>query len=340
MATPPFTSTAVAAKFQSYPPHARPALLALRALVFRMARNTPGVGTLDETLKWGEPAYLTKNRAGTTIRIDWKCKVPSRVSLYFHCQTSLVASFRSLFPNDFVFEGNRAIHVGLETPLPMDALAVCIEAALTYHLAKRAGPMAVWKMPPRRAARSGSTVPHAGVAPGQDGMTIAAATADDAAGIAHVHVQSWQAAYAGILDPTFLDRLCVDDRARRWQDTMARRESETLVARCGGEVQGFVSFAHCRDEGAERHQGEVWALYAKPQAWGRGIGRALLARALGALRAAGRPDVSLWVLSKNHRAIAFYRSFGFEAVAGSAKQFELGGRQVDEICMRLRQVAS
>lgn len=137
----PFQSQVVAAKFESYPPEARKPLLALRELVFDTARSLAGVAAIEETLKWGEPAYLTTNKSGTTIRIDWKPKYPERYSVYCHCQTQLIETFRALFPEDFEFEGNRGMHMGLDAPMPTDALRVCIEAALTYHL-KRSQPKA------------------------------------------------------------------------------------------------------------------------------------------------------------------------------------------------------
>ena len=130
----PFKNTSVASKFESYPPVVRRRLLALRELVFRTARAHPEVGELEETLKWGEPAYVTKNGAGSTVRMDWKAKNPNRYAMYFHCQTNLVESFRSMFPNDFKFEGNRALVFEVEERVPLDALSVCIAASLTYHL--------------------------------------------------------------------------------------------------------------------------------------------------------------------------------------------------------------
>jgi hypothetical protein len=130
----PFKNTSVAAKFESYPPVVRRKLLALRELVFRTARSHPEIGELEETLKWGEPAYVTKNGAGSTVRLDWKAKNPNRYAMYFHCQTNLIESFRSMFPNDFEFEGNRALLFQVEERVPLDALSVCIAASLTYHL--------------------------------------------------------------------------------------------------------------------------------------------------------------------------------------------------------------
>ena len=134
----PFTDPAVAAHFDAYPPLVRKKMLALREMVFATAARVEGVGDLLETLKWGEPSYVTaQTRSGSTVRMDWKRKSPDQYALYFHCQTGLVESFRSLFPNDFTFDGNRALVFKLDDKLPADALTICIEASLTYHTRKR-----------------------------------------------------------------------------------------------------------------------------------------------------------------------------------------------------------
>jgi hypothetical protein len=133
----PFANAEVAAKFGAYPPNVRPKLLALRELVFQAAATAEGVGEIEESLKWGEPAYVTRNKSGSTVRMDWKKKAPDHYALYFNCQTNLVETFRTLFPNDFKFEGNRALVFSLHDKVPKDSLAMCITASLTYHLKKR-----------------------------------------------------------------------------------------------------------------------------------------------------------------------------------------------------------
>lgn len=136
----PFESVTVAQAFDAYPPAMRRKLLALRELIFKTAASTEGVGKLEETLKWGEPAYVTsRSRSGSTIRINRVKKSQSTYAIYFNCQTNLVETFRTLFPTDFKFEGNRAIVFGESDPVPTDALRFCIAAALTYHRSKRAG---------------------------------------------------------------------------------------------------------------------------------------------------------------------------------------------------------
>ncbi len=167
-------------------------------------------------------------------------------------------------------------------------------------------------------------------------MEILPATADDANGIATAHVRSWQVAYAGILDPAFLAGLSVEQRAERWRGILVADASQTLVAHepAVGGVAGFISHGPWRDDEADGAHGEVWALYTHPDAWGQGVGRALMSAAVDALQAQGRHTVSLWVLSANERGMRFYRAQGFQPVDGSAKRFELGGRQVEEVCMR------
>lgn len=129
---------AVASKFASYPPAVRRKLLLLRKLILETAAATDGVGRLEETLKWGEPAYVTRETGmGSTVRIDWKNATPNQYAIYFNCNTNLVETFRSLFPHDFRFEGHRALIFDVSDVVPTEALEFCIAAALTYHHTKR-----------------------------------------------------------------------------------------------------------------------------------------------------------------------------------------------------------
>ena len=127
----------VAAAFEAYPPKIRAKLLRLRKLILDTARRTDGVGPVTETLKWGEPAYLTEaTKSGSTIRLGWKQKTPGQLGIYFNCNTTLVDTFRTLFP-ELAYEGNRAIVFQANDTLPVDDLCECFAAALTYHMRKR-----------------------------------------------------------------------------------------------------------------------------------------------------------------------------------------------------------
>lgn len=125
---------AVAERYAAYPAATRVRLLALRALVFETAAATPGVGRIEETLKWGQPSYLTpETGSGTTVRID--AHSGGGVAMFVHCQTDLVATFRRHYPR-LDYEGARAI-VMRDGPVDEAALRHCIGLALTYHERKR-----------------------------------------------------------------------------------------------------------------------------------------------------------------------------------------------------------
>jgi len=133
---PPFEDPAVHAVFAGFEPPVRERLMQIRALIFSVAGETPEVGSLVETLKWGQPAYLPKKpRVGTTIRLG----VPKTggYAVFTHCQTSLISDFRVMFDDVFDFDGNRAVLFdGAEDP-DMEKLASLVRRALTYHLKGR-----------------------------------------------------------------------------------------------------------------------------------------------------------------------------------------------------------
>ena len=128
----------VRAAFDAFPAKMRPRFEQLRALIFATAQ-AEGVGPLTETLKWGEPAYLTEaTGAGTTVRLGRTRAAPDRCALLVNCRTSLLDGFRARFP-ELETEGDRAVLVAPDGPLP-DAVLPCIAEALTYHAAKRRRP--------------------------------------------------------------------------------------------------------------------------------------------------------------------------------------------------------
>ena len=127
----------VDAVFSSYPSPVRPKLLALRRLILDTAKRTEGVGALEETLRWGQPSYLTtESRSGSTVRIDQVKTVSGCYAVYFHCRTGLVETFRELYP-ELRYGGNRSILLDAGERLPEAALRHCIALALTYHSRKR-----------------------------------------------------------------------------------------------------------------------------------------------------------------------------------------------------------
>lgn len=124
----------VAEIFENYPKDMRNKLMFLRQLVFDVASEAEDVGDVEETVKWGEPSYVTKG--GSTIRMDWKRSAPEQYAMYFHCKTKLVDTFKELYSGKLKFEGNRAIIFGENDSVPVNELKHCIYLSLTYHSKK------------------------------------------------------------------------------------------------------------------------------------------------------------------------------------------------------------
>ncbi len=129
------TSPEFESKFASYPDFVRDKMHILRALVHESASELPEITKLEETLKWGEPSFLTRN--GSTLRIDWKPKNPDQYAVYFKCTSRLVETFKIVFGNLFDYEKNRAILFQLNQNVPTSELKKCIKASLLYHKVKQ-----------------------------------------------------------------------------------------------------------------------------------------------------------------------------------------------------------
>ena len=129
-----FENSAVAGVFDNYPAEIQSEMIALRQLIIDTASETEGVEALEETLKWGEPSYLTKG--GSTIRIDWKPSNPNEYAMYFNCKSKLVDTFKELYKEELTFDGNRAIVLKTGIAIPVNELKHCVSLALTYHRVK------------------------------------------------------------------------------------------------------------------------------------------------------------------------------------------------------------
>jgi len=112
-------------------------LLQVRDLIFAIAAKDDNVGRLTETLKWGEPAYLTdETGSGSTIRLG-RLKDSDHAAILFNCKTTLVDTFRERFPDQFEYRQTRALLLPVAGKLPKQELSVCLSLALTYHLDRR-----------------------------------------------------------------------------------------------------------------------------------------------------------------------------------------------------------
>jgi ribosomal protein S18 acetylase RimI-like enzyme len=160
-------------------------------------------------------------------------------------------------------------------------------------------------------------------------VRVRPARPDDAAAVAEVHVRTCQAAYEHVFGA---ERLAAIDPTRR--RTLAERaiaSGNVVVAEQDGKVVGFVSVGPSTDVDGE---GELFAIYLLPEAWGSGAGRDLMDAAKELLRAS-YTDATLYVLDDNPRARRFYEREGW-ALDGVTKADEFLGMAVPEVRYRIR----
>jgi GNAT superfamily N-acetyltransferase len=138
-------------------------------------------------------------------------------------------------------------------------------------------------------------------------------------------------AYRGLIDQAYLDGLDPAQQRERWGQGLARYkwpDRGTLVAEQDGQIIGFAHLS-------TGDEGEIHAIYVTPDAWGTGVGRALMDEALARLRDAGCTEVILWVLAANERARRFYEKAGWHGDGGEAPH-DIGGVEYTVVRYRLR----
>ncbi|MEO6114970.1 MAG: GNAT family N-acetyltransferase [Pseudolysinimonas sp.] len=142
---------------------------------------------------------------------------------------------------------------------------------------------------------------------------IRRAVAEDAAGIARVHIQAWRETYTRMVEPGELDELSEERRAERWRQIM-EGGVQVWVASNADQVVGFASSSPGADDAPRPVSLE--AIYLLADQHGSGAGQALLDAALGDAPA------YLFVAADNPRATRFYERNGFK-FDGESEQYPL-----------------
>jgi len=166
-------------------------------------------------------------------------------------------------------------------------------------------------------------------------MEIRYAVQDDIPFMGRVYVDTWKAAYQGMIPQEFLDGLSTD----RWEssyhkslDVLGMPKAAVLTE--DEQVIGVSSFSKTRDADLSQEYGEIISIYVLPAYWHKGYGKQLLAWVTGELKSMGFHHCALWTLEENTRAQRAYEHFGFTR-DGSRKIDEISGRQVWEVRYRM-----
>lgn len=92
-----------------------------------------------------------------------------------------------------------------------------------------------------------------------------------------------------------------------------------------GELYGFVGLER-ELRAKNRHKATVMGMYVAPEAWGQGVGRALLAALIAHARANGLQSLVLTVTEGNERARRLYEAAGFRSFGVEPDAIRVAGQ--------------
>jgi len=158
-----------------------------------------------------------------------------------------------------------------------------------------------------------------------DEILIRDARPGDARSIARLDVETWRAAYAGILATSFLVGLSTQRRELGWATVIEREPRDVRVAvHRNGDILGFGSCG--RSRAGATFGGEVFTLYVAPDWQNHGIGRRLLLALFERLVVLGCGSAIIWVLRENPGRF-FYQRLGGREV--QHRIFTVGGKRIE-----------
>mgnify|MGYP002400585019 CR=1 FL=1 len=171
---------------------------------------------------------------------------------------------------------------------------------------------------------------------------IREARCPDAAGIARVHVASWQSTYRRIVPDAYLDGLSVEERQRMWERGLCGAEGTTAVFVAmhedTGEIVGFAAGGPEQSGTDPVYPWELYAIYLLADRQQRGIGKRLAAALVERLWQRGARSLLLWVLAENLPARRFYEALGGAVVY--ERPIGIGGVDLPELAYGWRDLAA
>lgn len=146
----------------------------------------------------------------------------------------------------------------------------------------------------------------------------------DVAAIARLHLGNWRAAYRGIVPDDLLDAITEESRRQHWDRVLAKRDGTEFVYVAEDEDGRLLGIASGGPEvgGDPHYHGELYVLHVRPDAQGRGVGRALMRAVARRLAAADITTLLVWMLRENHPARRFYAALGGQFVREQLAMFE------------------
>ncbi len=166
------------------------------------------------------------------------------------------------------------------------------------------------------------------------------ATVADAEAIAAIRIEGWRTTYRGMIPDSYLDNMNAPENVLHWRtilQAMATKE-DTLcvyVAVSEDQIIGFVSAVKLPEAKLDM-DGEINAIYIRPQWQRSGIGKRMMHKAARSLQAMGCQRCVIWVIDGNSQARNFYEELGGEILI--EQDFSWDGLDLTEVAYGWREL--
>lgn len=155
----------------------------------------------------------------------------------------------------------------------------------------------------------------------------------DAGAIDRVFRASFCDTFAHLYRPEDLAAFLGQFTPDAWRTELEDPACAFLVAEAEGAIVGYVKLGPLKLDLEPAGPGRLLSqLYVLPSQSGRGVGGALIDRALDQCRRDGIAELYLTVFVDNQRARRFYERYGFEAVG--RYDFMVGSQADEDVIMR------
>jgi len=173
-------------------------------------------------------------------------------------------------------------------------------------------------------------------------LVIRPATPEDIPAIARIHVLAKQKSYAVAVDNDYLQAFTFGEYEDIWTRYMAAADATQYLALYDDKPAGVISFGRLRTPppGTSRirplYAAEIFGIHVHPDFWRKGVGSALINKAVDDLNEQKLKSLCLWVIDKNE-AMKFYAALGGERIG--KRQIEIGPSKVKELCYGWRDIS-
>lgn len=151
---------------------------------------------------------------------------------------------------------------------------------------------------------------------------------DDAEKIAKIKIDNWRKTYKNIFPDEYLENLNFKNEVQKYKDGFKKRNIITFEN--NGEIIAYCYYGTRKEEALSKYTGEIFAIYVKNDSQEKGVGTALLQKAIKDLEKTHR-KIMLWCAKENYRAIKFYNKNGLEIIDEEIEK--IGGKDVEKVAL-------